>query len=94
MADIHWWNQSGITRRILNGIQHYNHQKYWKMRSVVIDSSSKVPKLIRYWYLYRIKKSDAFNNASMGTDLGGGGAFQRTAQTVAWVEWDNCWSYC
>jgi len=45
MADIHWWNQSGITRRILDGTQHYNHQKYWKMRSVVIDPSSKVPKI-------------------------------------------------
>lgn len=56
-------------------IQHYNHHKYWKMRHEVINAESKVSKLIRLYYLFRIKKMDAFNNASMGTDLGKGAFF-------------------
>ena len=58
-----------------NSIQHYDHDSYWRMRKEVVDNNSKVPKLIRYYYLYKIKKMDAFNNASMGTDMGGGAYF-------------------
>ena len=56
-------------------IQHYNDEKYWKMRQEVVNPQSKKCKLIRLWYLYRIKCSDAFNLASMGTDLDGGAKF-------------------
>ena len=56
-------------------LQHYNHEKYWKMRSEVVNPKSKVPKLIRLYYLFRIKRMDAFNNASMGTDFGRGAFF-------------------
>lgn len=61
---------------ILGNIQHFNHRKYWKMRDEVINPNSKKNKLVRLIYLYRIKKSDAFNNASMGTDLGKGAYFE------------------
>lgn len=60
---------------ILNNIQHYNHDKYWRMREEVVNNSSKLPKIIRLYYLFRIKRMDAFNNASMGTDLGHGSYF-------------------
>ncbi|MEI6603186.1 MAG: serine acetyltransferase [Clostridia bacterium] len=63
-------------RFLLHRIQHYNHKKYWEMRSEVINPDSKKPKWLRLYWLYRIKKSDAFNNASMGTDLGKGALFQ------------------
>ena len=56
-------------------VQHYNHEKYWKMRNEVVNPKSKVPKFIRLYYLYRIKEMDAFNNATMGTDLGKGAHF-------------------
>ena len=38
------------------------------MREFVISENSGevLNKVIKYWYLYRIKKMDAFNNASMG----------------------------
>ena len=36
---------------------------------------SRKSKLTRLWYLYRIKRADAFANASMGTDLGAGAQF-------------------
>lgn len=45
--------------KILTGIvQHYNPSKYWRMREFVIsENSGKVlNKVIKYWYLYRIKK--------------------------------------
>lgn len=60
---------------ILGIIQHYNHKKYWKMREEVVNPESKKSLIVRLWYLYRIKRSDAFNNASMGTNLGSGAQF-------------------
>ncbi len=60
---------------ILGLVQHYNHKKYWKMRQEVVNPKSKKNKLIRLWYLYRIKRSDAFGNASMGTNLNSGAKF-------------------
>lgn len=69
--DIH----KGFTKKLLAHIQHYDHEKYWKMRQEVVNPNSKKSKLVRLYYLYKIKKSDAFNNASMGTDLGAGAQF-------------------
>lgn len=57
-------------------VQHYNPKKYWRRRAIVINPKSKVPKIIRLYYLFYIKKCDAFNNASMGTDLGNGAIFK------------------
>lgn len=65
-----------FVKLILNHIQHYNHEKYWKMRAEVVNPNSKKNKFIKYWYLYRIKKMDAFHNASMCTDMGGGAIFK------------------
>ncbi len=55
-------------------VQHYNHEKYWKYRSIVIDpkQGSKLGDMYRLWY---IKRSDAFNNASMGTHRNYGAKF-------------------
>lgn len=60
---------------LLGWIHHYNHNKYWKMRQEVINPNSKKSIITRLWYLYRIKRSDAFNNATMGTDLNSGAIF-------------------
>jgi serine acetyltransferase len=57
-------------------IQHYNPEKYWKRRSIVVDPNNKTPKIIKLFYLYYIKKCDAFNNASLGTDLNQGAVFE------------------
>lgn len=61
---------------VFNMVNHYNHEKYWKMRKEVINSNSKVPKLIRLYYLFRIKRMDAFNKSSMGTGFGYGATFE------------------
>ena len=60
---------------IVNYIQHYNRDKYWTMRSKVINPSYK-SKILKLWYLFRIKKMDAFNNASMGTNYNSGAFFK------------------
>lgn len=63
---------------IKNRIQHYNPETYWKKRQYVIDANSSKSRIIKLIYLYQIKKSDAFNNASMGTDIGFGAQFIET----------------
>lgn len=45
------------------------------MRNEVVNPESKKCILVRLWYLYRIKRADAFNNASMGTNLISGAYF-------------------
>lgn len=57
-------------------VQHYHPVKYWKMREKVVSYKEGDPdKLLCQWYLYRIKRMDAFHNASMGTHLGYGATF-------------------
>lgn len=41
----------------------------------MINPNSRKPKWLRYYYLFKIKRSDAFNNASMGTDMDKGAYF-------------------
>lgn len=48
-------------------IQHYNPKKYWKYRSDIVNKRGL--KIIRLYKLMKIKKMDAFNNASLGTNL-------------------------
>lgn len=67
--------ENTIVKYILSSIQHYHPEKYWRMRSKVVDPSYK-PKIKKAWYLYRIKKMDAFNNASFGTNFNSGAFFK------------------
>lgn len=60
---------------IKNKVQHYNPKKYWNYREKVINPDYK-NKLLKYYYLYKIKKSDAFNNSSMGTYINKGAKFK------------------
>ena len=56
-------------------VQHYNHKKYWKLRERVIDPNNKYPKLLKIFWLFKIKRSDAFSNASTGAHLNYGAKF-------------------
>lgn len=60
-------------------MQRYNHKKYWKYRSIVVNPQrgTKLGDLYRLWY---IKRSDAFNNASMGTHRNFGADFAEPPQ--------------
>ena len=62
--------------RVMRGwVQHYNERKYWKRRAAATDPGSKLPKLLRLYYLFYVKRCDAFNNASTGAHLGYGASF-------------------
>lgn len=54
-------------------IQHYDHVKYWRMRDYVVKNNG--VKIIKLFYLMRIKRMDAYNNASLGTHFGYGARF-------------------
>lgn len=60
---------------ILSMIQHYNHKKYWRRREIVVNPYSKTNILLKLYYLYYIKKTDAYHNCSFGTNLGSGTIF-------------------
>lgn len=55
-------------------VQRYDHEKYWRCRSVVVDPAQG-SRLGDLWRLYYIKRADAFNNASMGTHRNMGACF-------------------
>ncbi len=56
----------GLQAKIRKLVSHYNHESYWRMRKYVLTYPTK---LISKWYLFRIKRMDALNNASMGTHI-------------------------
>ena len=64
-----------LIRSLRAHVQHFDPTKYFSMRNKVIHSGGGLP-LYRLYLLYRIKKMDAFNNASLGTHLGYGATFQ------------------
>lgn len=60
---------------ILARIHGYDHEKYWRRRSVVIDAGNKTPLLLKLYYLYWIKRIDARHHCSFGTNLHAGAFF-------------------
>lgn len=57
-------------------IYHYNHKRFWKWRNDVVDESRKQCKLVKLIKLIYLKRCEAFNNAYLGTTLGGGATFE------------------
>lgn len=56
--------------------QHYNPNKYWKMRNIVVNPSINKSMLLKVFYLFRIKRMEAFNNASTGININSGCIFE------------------
>lgn len=71
-------NKEDFTERIVmtvrSAVQHFDPYKYFRLRSKVICSGGVTP--YRLFLLFRIKRMDAFNNASLGTHLGYGARFK------------------
>ena len=63
-------------KRIMFIVQHYNPDKYWKRRSIVINPNNKTIIIIKLYFLYYIKRCDSYACASMGTDLNKGAYFK------------------
>lgn len=60
-------------------IQHYDHQKYWSYRAYVTNPAvgrGKFGLVVKYLKLMYIKRCDAYNLASFGTDLNAGAQFK------------------
>lgn len=72
--------QNSLGHRILSWIQHYNHDKYWKRRNIVISPQKKTLLVVKLYYLYYIKKTDAYHNCSFGTNLNSGTFFAAPPQ--------------
>lgn len=66
---------SKAERIMRSWVQHYDEKKYWERRAKATDPDSKLPKLLRLYYLFYVKRCDAFNNASTGAHLGYGTRF-------------------
>jgi len=67
--------QHKLGRVLLSWIQHYNHERYWKRRDIVINPNDKTYLLLKLYYLYYIKRTDAYHNCSFGTNLNSGAYF-------------------
>lgn len=65
---------SSVEHFLRSVVQRYDHEKYWRYRTIVTDPArgSRLGDLFR---LYYIKRADAFNNASMGTHRNCGALF-------------------
>ena len=59
-------------------IQHYNPNKYWKFRAYATSPEKRgfLGRLKAKYCLFRIKRMDAFNNATTGAHLGYGAHFE------------------
>ena len=65
---------SPLERFFRSVVQRYDHDKYWRYRTVVTDPA-RGSRLGDAWRLFYIKRADAFNNASMGTHRNFGAHF-------------------
>ena len=59
-----------LERFINNHLSHYNHERYWKMKAKLCNP--RTSKILRCYYLYMLKRSDAFNSATLGHRINGG----------------------
>lgn len=62
-----------LLERINEHMRGYNSKSYWKMRNALFDT--KLSKVKRYCFLYRVRRMEAKNCASFGTRVNGGAKF-------------------
>ncbi len=68
--------KSKIGLKIMSWVRGYNHKKYWRRRSIVVDPDNKTPLIVKLYYLWYIKRKDAKFGCSFGTNLNGGSHFE------------------
>lgn len=71
-----------IRKKMIAFVQHYDEDKYWKRREIVINPKRYVPMALRLYFLFYIKRCDAFNHSSFGTDIGKGATFKTRPNLV------------
>lgn len=58
---------NGVVGWFWGRVSHFNFDKYWKYREKI--ASRKAGGVMRWYYLYYVKKTDSYHNASLGTHL-------------------------
>lgn len=67
---------AGSIVRFLHGVlTNFNYEKYFKRRAIVTDAHNKTPLLIKYYYLFYLKRKDAYHCCSFGADINTGNFF-------------------
>lgn len=64
-----------IKKILYKKITHYDEDYYWSKRAIVIDPVLKKPQILKYYWLYKLKKMETYNGASLGTYVGHGAFF-------------------
>lgn len=68
-------SQNYLVQKFMSWINHYDHEKYWKRRQLVVDPYSDISNIKRLYYLYYIKKVDSFWLCTFGTSYKEGSRF-------------------
>ena len=65
---------NAVEKMVNNYVTHYNHKKYWSWKEKL--TNKKIPKFLRYIYLFQMRKMEAYNCASLGNQVNGGSCFK------------------
>lgn len=68
-------SENKIIKKIISYINHYDHDKYWRRREIVVNPKIKASRLKRLYCLYYIKKVDSYWHCTFGTNLLTGSVF-------------------
>ena len=61
--------------KLMSWLRGYNHEKYWRRRSIVVNPDDKTPLILKLYYLFYIKWVDVRLGCSFGTNLNSGSYF-------------------
>lgn len=67
--------ENKFVKKIMSYINHYDHEKYWRRREVVVNSNIKASIIKRLYFLFYIKKVDSYWHCSFGTNYLSGSKF-------------------
>ena len=67
--------ENWMTYSLYAHIFGYNEKRYWRIRSIVVDSGNPTPRLLKLLWLIYLKRSEAKNAASLGTAINSGAKF-------------------
>jgi serine acetyltransferase len=65
----------GISQWMMSVLSGYNHEKYWRRRSIVVNPLAKVNPIVKMYYLLYIKRVDYRFLCSFGTSYNAGAQF-------------------
>ena len=67
--------ESRFIQKFMSFINHYDHEKYWKRREVVVNPDIPASRIKRLYYLFYIKKVDSYWHCTFGTNYLEGSKF-------------------